>query len=41
MSIREPANFGLEPSNVVQEKYPLVVASVNQLKLKRLHDGSV
>ncbi len=36
LSIRESVNFGLEPSNVVQEKYPVVVAQMNQQKLKRL-----
>ncbi len=35
LSIKEQVNFGLEPSNVVEEKYPLVVAPLHHLKLKR------
>lgn len=37
LSIKESVNFGLEPSNVILEKHPLVVAPLNQLKLKRLN----
>lgn len=36
LSIKEPVNFGLEPSNVIEEKYPLVVAPLKPPKLKRL-----
>lgn len=36
LSIRETVNFGLEPSNVVTEKAPLVVAPVQRQKLARI-----
>ncbi len=36
LSIKEPVNFGLEPSNVVEEVYPLIVAPVHHLQLKRM-----
>ncbi len=37
LSIKEPANFGLEPSNIIIEKHPLVVTSFNEIELKRLN----
>jgi KUP system potassium uptake protein len=36
LSIKEGANFGLEPSNLVVERYPLVVASVRKMELNRV-----
>ena len=37
LSIREQANFGLEPSNIIVEKHPLVVTGVQELELKRMY----
>ena len=37
LSLSEEKGFGLEQSNVSVEKFPLIVASVNKLKLKRLY----
>ena len=41
ISLGEERGFGLDPSNVSIEKFPLIVAPVADLKLKRvIHDGS-
>jgi KUP system potassium uptake protein len=41
VSLGEERGFGLDPSNVSVEKFPLIVAPVADLKLKRVfHDGS-
>jgi len=37
MSLSEERGFGLEQSNVTVEKFPLIVAPVNKLKLKRIY----
>jgi KUP system potassium uptake protein len=36
ISLSEERGFGLEQSNVIVEKFPLIVAPVNKLKLKRI-----
>ena len=36
MSLGEERGFGLDPSNVIVEKFPLIVAPVTKLKLKRI-----
>ena len=38
-SISEEKGFGLEQSNVILEKFPLVVAPTNKLKLNRIYPG--
>ncbi len=38
LSVSEERSFGLEQSNVAVEKFPLVVAPVSKLKLKRVWD---
>jgi KUP system potassium uptake protein len=38
ISLSEEKNFGLDTSNVVIEKFPLVVAPVTNIKLKRVFD---
>ncbi len=38
LSLSEERGFGLEQSNVVVEKFPLVVAPNTKLKLKRIYD---
>ena len=38
-SLSEERGFGLEQSNVTVEKFPLIVAPVNKLKLKRIFPG--
>jgi KUP system potassium uptake protein len=38
ISLSEERGFGLDPSNVVVEKYPLVVAPVKNLRLKRVEE---
>jgi KUP system potassium uptake protein len=41
ISLGEERGFGLDPSNVTVEKFPLIVAPVINFKLKRVyHDGS-
>jgi KUP system potassium uptake protein len=35
-SLSEERGFGLEQSNVTVEKFPLIVAPINKLKLKRV-----
>lgn len=41
ISLGEERGFGLDPSNVTVEKFPLIVAPVSNFKLKRVyHDGS-
>ena len=37
VSLSEERGFGLEQSNVTVEKFPLIVAPVNKLKLKRIY----
>jgi KUP system potassium uptake protein len=37
LSVSEERNFGLEQSNVMVEKFPLVVAPVSKLKLQRIY----
>jgi len=37
ISLSEERGFGLDASNVTVEKFPLIVAPVQQLKLKRIH----
>jgi KUP system potassium uptake protein len=37
-SLSEERGFGLDVSNVTVEKFPLIVAPVTNLKLKRIHD---
>ena len=39
LSVSEERSFGLEQSNVMVEKFPLVVAPVSKLKLKRIWDN--
>ncbi|MEX8547674.1 MAG: KUP/HAK/KT family potassium transporter [Mucilaginibacter sp.] len=36
VGVREDVNFGLDPSNVVFEKYPLVYTSTDKVKLQRV-----
>ncbi len=36
VGVREDVNFGLDPSNVVFEKYPLVYTSTDKVKLERI-----
>ncbi len=38
-SVSEERSFGLEQSNVLVEKFPLVVAPVSKLKLTRIYDN--
>lgn len=38
LTVSEERSFGLEQSNVLVEKFPLVVAPVSRLKLKRIWD---
>jgi KUP system potassium uptake protein len=38
ISLSEERGFGLDASNVTIEKFPLIVAPVTNLKLKRLDD---
>ncbi len=37
MSLSEERGFGLDPSNVVVEKFPLIVAPVTTIRLKRVY----
>ena len=37
-SLSEERGFGLDPSNVVVEKFPLIVSPVTNLRLKRIQD---
>ena len=39
LSVSEERSFGLEQSNVAVEKFPLVVAPVGKLKLKRIYEN--
>ncbi len=39
LSVSEERSFGLEQSNVAVEKFPLIVAPVNKLKLTRVWDN--
>ena len=36
VSLSEERGFGLDPSNVTIEKFPLIVAPVTELRLKRI-----
>ena len=36
LSLSEERGFGLEQSNVTVEKFPLIVAPIRKLKLKRV-----
>jgi KUP system potassium uptake protein len=36
LSLSEERGFGLDPSNVTVEKFPLIVAPVQTVKLKRI-----
>ncbi len=38
VSLSEERGFGLDPSNVTVEKFPLIVAPVTNLRLKRIED---
>ena len=38
ISLSEEKGFGLDPSNVVVEKFPLIVGPVTKLRLKRVED---
>jgi KUP system potassium uptake protein len=41
ISLGEERGFGLDPSSVVVEKFPLIVAPLTDFKLRRTyHDGS-
>lgn len=40
ISLSEERGFGLDPSNVTVEKFPLIVAPVTSLKLKRVYNES-
>ena len=40
ISLSEEKGFGLDPSNVTVEKFPLVVGSLPELKLKRIFSES-
>jgi KUP system potassium uptake protein len=37
ISLSEEKGFGLQQSNVVVEKYPLIVAPISRVKLKRIY----
>lgn len=39
LSVSEERSFGLEQSNVIVEKFPLIVAPVSKLKLKRVWEN--
>ncbi len=39
LSVSEERSFGLEQSNVLVEKFPLVVAPVSKLKLQRIYEN--
>jgi KUP system potassium uptake protein len=36
VSLSEERGFGLDPSNVVVEKFPLIVSPVSKVRLKRV-----
>ncbi len=38
ISLSEERSFGLDPSNVLVEKFPLIVAPITNLKLRRIQD---
>ena len=38
ISLSEEKGFGLDPSNVTVEKFPLIVSPVAKLRLKRVYD---
>jgi len=38
ISLSEERGFGLDPSNVVIEKFPLIVSPVTTIRLKRVED---
>jgi KUP system potassium uptake protein len=37
MSLSEEKGFGLDMSNVAVEKFPLIVAPISSIKLKRIY----
>jgi KUP system potassium uptake protein len=39
LSLSEERGFGLDPSNVTIEKFPLIVAPVQGVQLKRVYHG--
>jgi KUP system potassium uptake protein len=39
MSLSEERGFGLDPSDVTLEKYPIIVSSVSEVGLKRVRDN--
>ena len=41
ISLSEERGFGLDPSNVVVEKFPLIVAPVTNLRLKRIEADTI
>jgi KUP system potassium uptake protein len=38
ISLSEERGFGLDPSNIIVEKFPLIVAPVSNVRLKRIHN---
>jgi KUP system potassium uptake protein len=38
ISLSEERGFGLDPSDVTLEKYPIIVSAVSEYNLKRVHD---
>jgi KUP system potassium uptake protein len=38
ISLSEEKGFGLDPSAVTVEKFPLIVSTVSNLKMKRVYD---
>jgi KUP system potassium uptake protein len=36
ISLGEERGFGLDPSNVIVEKFPLIVSPVSNIRLKRI-----
>ena len=39
ISLSEERGFGLDPSDVTLEKYPIIVSSISEINLKRIHDN--
>ena len=38
ISLSEERGFGLDPSDVTLEKYPIIVSTISDLRLKRVED---
>jgi len=38
LSLSEERGFGLDPSDVTLEKYPLIVSAIADVQLKRVED---